>query len=161
MRSIKKSIICKYLALAVFLSLTISASLHASQAAPNKQIPALKSILMLAGIEIDVISLQRSDGFNKGLYFSSPNLLSTVVSTDNDGLFLIENGVTEVIFRLSSENGGVVVIQGEDSELSSALCVFSAIINMVEDITECAQDDLICSVMAVFTMIQSVINCDL
>jgi hypothetical protein len=128
-------------------------------AGAGQQGAALKQLLQLMGYDMEVIALDRADGFSEGLYVGGPERIPVIIAVSNESSseLLISISGDDALIDVGDDR--LEVIKPEQVDVGDVLCVASAIITFVEETRACTEDDNICYVTAIFNLLQNIYSC--
>jgi hypothetical protein len=153
----------KLLACITALMLSIFCFSNIAQAKSNDNInKTLKHLLNSSGINAEVIQLERSDGFSKGVYVEGPKEIPIIISfkesdEDKDKYLLVSIDGEENTVRIA-EDGSYEIMPEQGIDLITTLCLIEAFFNFLIDMDTCI-DDNICLAKNIFTFIIQIISC--
>ncbi len=133
----------------LFFILVLSCSVHVFSGERKKSINTeeLQKILSIAGVESEVISLNRDDGFNNGIFFESKEGVVIVLGFTENGFqkgkpFILSTLNGEIKSRLSNKGKLTIVdVDGIEDIIGEVMvlveCILNAVDQMVTDIDDC------------------------
>ena len=133
----------------------------------------LQKILNIAGVESEAIILNRNDGFNDGIFFTSKEGVVIVLGFSENGFqkdkpFLLSTLDGEVKVKLSNKGKlSIVGTDGVDDIIEDVLvlveCILNAVDQMVTEISECnfinVGAGVNCILDAVGNGVEEILNC--
>ncbi|MEI6125957.1 MAG: hypothetical protein WCQ99_05310 [Pseudomonadota bacterium] len=127
----------------------------------------IQKYLATRGLQASIISLDRTDGFDKAFSIHGPGNQNLLVgfnqSTEGrDGLFLIVKDGAEAIVSAAGDGIPQLVQADVTIDLGYILCVIDAVLAVVSDSTACnagTGDKTICNAQAILRFITTFLNC--
>ncbi len=126
-----------------------------AQSGETKQCGLVKTILKDVGITVDMVPLQRTDGFTRALVIEGPQAIPITIGLQA-GSLLIAVGGDEYIAYIHND-GSYEIMQGDGTDLEEIICIISAVINGINAIELC--DTELCVVLSVISTIINVTQC--
>ena len=137
---------------------------NVAQAKPddNIRLGALKYLLSASGIDVEMITLQRADGFSRAVYVEGPEEIPIIIGFKQDDAakknsILIAVDGEEKIVQIAGD-GTCKIMPDQDFDLVTSLCYIEAVFGVFINIGNCA-DDNICVATSIFTFIIDIIAC--
>ena len=154
-------------AICVSLVFCFSFSAQASQEVNVIQPEILQILLSMAGLEAQVLDLNREDGFEKGVCIEGVQDFRLLIGFPKTGIeketpFLLSFEGAEVLVEVSEERG-LIVIEGDDDLIPLGVvdfveCITSSVADLVQDISECGANPF-CIVVAVISGVFRILGC--
>jgi hypothetical protein len=146
----------------IVLSFVCFYNVTQAQSNDNIRLGALKHLLIAAGIDAEMIPLQRPDGFSRAIYVEGPQEIPIIIGFKQDNAakensILISVDGEEAIAKIA-EDGSYAITPDQDFDLITALCYIEAVFGVFIDIGNCA-DDNICVATSIFAFIIDIIAC--
>jgi len=164
-----RKVISCLLVMVVFLGLSPLASSSCLDNCERKivQPELLQMLLNLVGLETEIVSLNRGDCFERGIYIEGIQDVTLLIAFPKTGIkkgmpFLLSIEDSEVIVELSEE-GVLSVIDSDEEFIPSGIgdfveCIFDAASELIEDIGECGANTF-CIVGAALSGVFNILKC--
>jgi len=106
----------------LMILMAMSGSVYASQVDDTRE-GILSRIMQRAGIELNIVSLDRDDGFLQAIVFAAPDIAPVIISlnTQEQRTYLVESGGNEAIVKIR-EDGSMQMIDGQQVDLGQIFC---------------------------------------
>jgi hypothetical protein len=122
----------------------------------------IKYVLKRAHIDFDVVVFERADGIYKGMVISVPGRAPLIVAinetaAEKNTLLFSVNG--EDTLATISKNGTLILKAQQEGDPSGFLCIFQAILDLIQAIQGCEQGDTICVFENLIAFVTDVLGC--
>lgn len=162
-----KNVIQKWIKAAIVISIAVFVfpltNLNADQTESADSAGNINNILKSKKIEANIVSLNRTDGFTKGISLRGSSIRNIIIGFSNtvdadENFILISLDGNETIVRVASD-GSADIIQGDAIDFSYIFCMLDAILTVIDGANACTSGDNICYAKVILSFITSVVNC--
>jgi hypothetical protein len=140
---------------------------QAAQAGRAVHPELLQKLLSTAGLSTEIFTLDRADGFAKGILIENVRDVSLMIGFPGDGIqkgtpFLLSIEGQEVVAALSEE-GELIVIAGEEALVPAGIldfveCILDTVDVLLEGIDNCGVNP-ICIIEVTFELVIDILEC--
>ncbi len=122
----------------------------------------IKYVLKRAQIDFEVVAFARPDGIYKGMVISGPGRAPLIVAVnetpaENNTLLFSVNGEETLV--TISKTGTVILAAQQAGDPSGFLCIFQAILDLIQAIQGCERADTICIFENLIAFVNDVLGC--
>jgi hypothetical protein len=118
---------------------------YASRAGITIQPEIVQIVLSMAGLETEIVDLDREDGFDRALYIDSLGSDSILIGFPGTGIgkgfpFLLAVEGEEIVVRIA-EDGGLQVVAGDEAVMPAGIidvveCLVGTLVDLIQDILD-------------------------
>jgi len=129
---------------------------HSQQSSAAGVLPGL---LKAAGIDAEMKSLQRSDGFSDAVLLQGQDSVPVLIGFDENraDTFLISiDGWDNIVTIL--EDGSYVTMAEDGAQVPVGLCILDAVVDMLVSVSVC-EDEPVCVFTSIFAMVLDIVEC--
>jgi len=148
---VKKAIKC-IVAMSILLTLSFLINVHHAQSENSIDSVLIKHTLGTTGTKVEMIKLERQDGFSKAIFMEGPHDVPIIIGFKHDKKgkdqsFLISIDGSEKVVRISEDGSYVIKSDDHDDEddnghdLPFSLCALDVVIDMLINISECGENE--------------------
>lgn len=127
----------------------------------------LQMFLSVAGLETEIVDLNRGDGFERGIYIEGIQDVTLLIGFPKTGItkgtpFLLSVEGVELLVELSEEEG-LIVIDGDEELIPLNIfdfveCILESIIDVVQGILSCGANPF-CIVIVALSGVFKILGC--
>lgn len=145
----------------MFLLLSSVPQGHAARVGVSIQPELARTVFSMAGLEFELVDLDRGDGFDRALYTDTIGGTTILIGFPLTGIgegvpVLLGVDGDEVVIRVSKD-GGTEVVAGNEEVMPEGIvdgveCLLSAVTNLVQDILDASLNPLSIIVLVINTV---------
>ena len=120
---------------------------------------ALSKMLNTSGIRVKMLQLPVK-GFSNALYIQARQQAPLLIGTepDSDGLVNLYDLGSGTLAQVSPD-GQFVSQSDEEFDIVKALCIFDAVLTMLDGFSTCGADNYLCDITVLFTLVTDIVTC--